>query len=795
MRLLFIYFYKEFATFQKGSIIHLSKKYKFILDKENSTETKFYFNKENNPNYIEDFYSKNIDIGVLIGENGTGKSVLINTLLDSDNNNHSIIVYEVEDNIYYIGKLKQIIINELKVNKENYFKSIYYSSIIDVLEHNINSLFNISNRNLLTQYDKLLPTNRLSLNNKLSLIENDDIHKYFNLSEKFDLDTYPKIKEVKIYSSKTYFQEVEDLLIKNYKDEIIKILIDKISSSEKNINNFINEILNDEYIKIVKDFENDEETVFLVLSKNISLVNKLLRYYQQNLKKNNKIRNKKFESNSLNIENFYQNIITLFEKKYTDNEIAYRFSKHMYYFLDQTGNHKDGLYVETFLKWLKQKFDTFNIEHEIKDIILDISIILFYQKYFDEKIYSFKSLDYRNIFITLIKQNKKNLIDIVNRNRYEDKIIEKYLFTFINDIRRKSKTLDLVRFSFIYSFKNYYDKDKKNSIIYERDIGVLQSILNQIYALNDNISIFKSFNYEEDLERVDIVNKLANHFKLKNEKTMKLLKSIEMYPEGNNFILKIGETFFEYYKLLIKNSIKPFTYEVYPPLSSGQKAILFIFARINDAIQKIKEEKEDESIVILLDEADLKLHLEWQRQFLYDLIEFLNSYSDNKFYILYATHSPMILSDITNDRVVFLKKEENSEFSEDKQDFTKSTFGANIYDIYGDSFFVDDFMGKFAQDKITHIIEQIESHKIDKQTITVEESKKLLKVVKNIGEPLLRNKLEDDLKSLFEIKNDIEEIVQTLRSRNFEEIKKELDKYTQDKQKEILEKLFGNQYD
>ncbi len=41
MRLLFIYFYKDFGTFEKGSIIHLSKKYKFTLDKEKSTPNEF----------------------------------------------------------------------------------------------------------------------------------------------------------------------------------------------------------------------------------------------------------------------------------------------------------------------------------------------------------------------------------------------------------------------------------------------------------------------------------------------------------------------------------------------------------------------------------------------------------------------------------------------------------------------------------------------------------------------------------------------------------------------------------
>ena len=76
-------------------------------------------------------------------------------------------------------------------------------------------------------------------------------------------------------------------------------------------------------------------------------------------------------------------------------------------------------------------------------------------------------------------------------------------------------------------------------------------------------------------------------------------------------------------------------------------------------------------------------------------------------------------------------------------------------------------------------------------------STSLLKIIKNIGEPLLRNKLEDEIKSLseLEIKDDISIIADKLRDKNFEDIKQELNKYSQEKQRQILEKLFGNQND
>ena len=138
------------------------------------------------------------------------------------------------------------------------------------------------------------------------------------------------------------------------------------------------------------------------------------------------------------------------------------------------------------------------------------------------------------------------------------------------------------------------------------------------------------------------------------------------------------------------------------------------------------------------------------------------------------------------------KKDDNLSFSEDKQDFTKSTFGANIYDIYAYSFFVNNFMGEFAQNKINDVIKIIDEYKEKKEKnpdefMPNEKALDNLKIVKSIGEPLLRNKLEDEIKSL--VKDDIMEIVNNLKNKNHEEIEKELEKYSQFTQTKVLMKL------
>lgn len=830
MRLLFIYFYEKFGTFEKGSIIHLSKKYKFSIDKEKSTPNKFYFNKEENRNFIDDFYSKNIDIGVLIGENGTGKSVLLNSIRDK-NNEYSICIYEEENRFYCFSNQKQIFIENQKITEKE-LNYIYYTSLIDAFDNDINDKYNISNKALLKKYDEL------SLDNRLSLIENDDIHKYINFSKNSKLD-YVKIEKLKLYPSQTYFSEVKEKLI-NEHSELLLDTFSNIINNEKdeNILKFIISKFDKEKIEEIYSYLLDNNDRFYMLL--LSNENLLIKQYKKTLeslksKFNGLLINEIIEELNFDLEKL---IIKFFENQISEKElIDIRFE-----------NNPNNSLINKFEELLNEVFNQLNIDYnqsqyrlnnrfieefkKNKYYIVSMKYIIFdkiYNEIIDKILslyikFNIDSEDEKRLLrgiqkiqkISLIKHIKENSINrknkISEKTFIEELFIEafkvgflfirdfmyifkietnkveffnNYLFKYINELIRNINEVGLIKSLFILSFYEY----SKNLNYFDKVI--LQNSLNILMNLNIEFYKFKEYKIDFNLEAEKLLINLDDYFKIFDiGKKLNILKeSVKM--ENNNIITEISDEFFNSYESIIKNSIKPFSYEVYPSLSSGQKAILFIFARINDVIQKIKIEKANKNILILLDEADLKLHLEWQRTFVYKLIEFLNSDLNNKFYILYATHSPMILSDITNDRVVFLKKKDEK-YSEDKQDFTKNTFGANIYDIYADSFFVDDFMGKFAQNKINEVIKIINKYKKikEKNPNKFMPDKKVLsnlKIVKNIGEPLLQNKLEDEIKSL--IKDDISQIVDKLNGEDFEDIKKELEKYSQFTQTKVLMKL------
>ena len=840
MRLLFIYFYKDFGTFEKGSIIHLSKKYKFSFDEQKSKENEFYFKKIKNEEFFEEFYSNTIDIGLLIGENGTGKSVLLNSIRDKEND-YSICVYEVNNILYMIeNNLFEIKNHELyrknnipfekddslivkidnkKIDKKREFKSIYYSSLLEKTNTNLNDDYDISEIKLLNEI------NANNLDDKINQLEIYDLYKMkeFGYSTKTDL-------------SETFFEDAKEMLKNSYINLFEKVIEickrDKKYDEFDEIFNKIPEFIIDDIIK----FSFKENDIFFeeILNNKNSLENYLDEYKKDNYKF--------LEVNSIDINEHLNKM----DKKIIEIE--------------------DKLFITSFFnKLLEINFNIKLTIENVKDILENI------RELFDIKYKPYKSTDpkdqidriFQYLYIEKLfekcleklpkKTNKKDVIkEIFNifKIDYLTKEIG-YKISILIDLSKKNKIKDLLLLEKKVTHLSLSSKDKKHTDYKEKTIREIKNIIETNYSLFYNLLINDLENLDDKIFKLLVIKKIEEITRIVNRKKdeniihckaiyLYLTKFLKLENIDNQEREELSKKFFimnntnlvfnllviynryisdnesplesnndvnmdKYYKF-IKNSVNPFAFTYDPPISSGQKAKDIINARINNAIRKIKEKNPNENILILLDEADLKLHLEWQRNFVFDLIQFLNEYSKNKFYILYATHSPMILSDITSDRVVFLEKEENDKFSKDKQEFDdenklkiKSTFGANIYDIYNDSFFVNDFMGEFAQTKIKYVIELIKQYKIEKKdkkkNISVEEILKAKKIISNIGEPLLKNKLEDEIKSIFEADIDISIIVKDLKNKNFEEIKEELNKYSKEKQNKILEQLFGNKND
>lgn len=160
-------------------------------------------------------------------------------------------------------------------------------------------------------------------------------------------------------------------------------------------------------------------------------------------------------------------------------------------------------------------------------------------------------------------------------------------------------------------------------------------------------------------------------------------------------------------------------------LSSGEFEQLSLFARIyfywrfeipdkfSGNIAKTKHS--NDFMLILLDEADMLLHPEWQREYVANVVSFCNKlYEDKMVQIVIATHSPIMLSDIPRQNTLFLKKDKESGkvYSVDGSD----TFASNIYGLFRESFFIEGGMiGKYAEKKLKDLADDILSYSGDER--------------------------------------------------------------------------------
>ena len=124
-----------------------------------------------------------------------------------------------------------------------------------------------------------------------------------------------------------------------------------------------------------------------------------------------------------------------------------------------------------------------------------------------------------------------------------------------------------------------------------------------------------------------------------------------------------------------------------------------------EIIRLQSEKKKD--FLILIDEPDLHLHLDWQRQYIQKLIDVFSTLpSDIKLHFVIATHSPFLISDLPTECIIALKKDDkrNTEVLELKKN---STFWANFIDLIRNGFFFKDqmLMWSFAEEIIEKIAE------------------------------------------------------------------------------------------
>lgn len=255
--------------------------------------------------------------------------------------------------------------------------------------------------------------------------------------------------------------------------------------------------------------------------------------------------------------------------------------------------------------------------------------------------------------------------------------------------------------------------------------------------------------------------------------------SIQFQEDGLIFDIKNAETKILFdelifsYKYVLKSFPKSPTtislFEFIPnkKLSTGEKAILDFYSSVYNYIDIYKENlhQNHEYYLLLLDEPDLGFHPVWKKKFIKAISSTLPilfskmtphrydseakkyvKVKENPFVqIIFTTHDPLTLSDMPNNSVVYIKKEEDHSkiLPNEHADRPQKTFGANITNLLADSFFVENgLIGEFAKTKIEETIKWVNENKTKKE-IKEAELAYHKSVIELIDEKIVRLKLSE----------------------------------------------------
>jgi hypothetical protein len=321
-------------------------------------------------------------------------------------------------------------------------------------------------------------------------------------------------------------------------------------------------------------------------------------------------------------------------------------------------------------------------------------------------------------------------------------------------------------------------------------------------------------NYIEFIRTADNVENVAKYFRIETP------RDEIMYPDIAGYRISVStkesswfiEFMQKYRYICMPNYFLIFDWG----LSSGENNLISLFSSFyyifdydfasgnygepyfeNKRGQNMPKERCD-SLLILIDEADLSYHLEWQKQFISILTMFLQlEYSNeccSNIQIILTTHSPLMLSDIPEQNVIYLRYDTSTRRVHVDVGHKIGTFGQNVHILMRDSFFLESgTMGKFADNKICQMIKRLADlkHEIDciekledqnnkseaLKSLEIEKQKQLdddATLAKLIAEPIISRKLLENIHDL------TQKLRPRVRTRLEQELELELEHYSKD---------------
>ena len=194
-------------------------------------------------------------------------------------------------------------------------------------------------------------------------------------------------------------------------------------------------------------------------------------------------------------------------------------------------------------------------------------------------------------------------------------------------------------------------------------------------------------------------------------------------------------------------------------LSSGERQLIYLMSTLAyhainiDSVPDVANRVKYKRLNLVMDEVEICFHPEYQRVFVQRLINMLKRMRLNEKFdinVIITTHSPFVLSDIPQQNIMYLK--EGRQMTEDELEAENVTnpFCANINDILNQSFFLkDSFMGEFALIRVKELMDEIDN--IGKQRSRRSEDE-LKQEIELIGDKFLKQQLTSYLSFRINVK-------------------------------------------
>lgn len=289
-------------------------------------------------------------------------------------------------------------------------------------------------------------------------------------------------------------------------------------------------------------------------------------------------------------------------------------------------------------------------------------------------------------------------------NCYQENQIERYIHDLLGDQTHRTKKLrQQLAFLVFLGTEGYYAIQA--DVVLANDIDVF---------IKENEG---KFFYESEKKR----NKPTTNFKFQKEDLLP-----PPIADVTLMIVKRDD------KKTFESNPKSVGLIPFTGLSSGERQIaytlgnvLYHLVNLNSTLHDVSIEKEHLSflkyhhVCMLMDEVELYYHPDLQRKFVKLLLDSITSVPLDNIYdinITLVTHSPFVLSDIPQSNILCLQKGE----SESRQG---QTFGANIVDLLNESFFLQGTIGDIAQSCINEVVEFYFKHRRYQESLRENENK------------------------------------------------------------------------